>query len=67
MRWFNNFKIGKKLLTAFGAVVLLTGVVGFVGLNNMSEINDMLNEMYEMHMVVLSSNKNANINYLKIE
>lgn len=62
MRWFYNFKISRKLFTSFAAIILLTGVVGFVGLNNMAEINRMLNEMYEMHMVGLASNQDANIN-----
>ncbi|MCZ7603992.1 MAG: methyl-accepting chemotaxis protein [Melioribacteraceae bacterium] len=62
MKWFYNLKISRKLFTAFTAIILLTGVVGFVGLNNMAEINRMLNEMYELHMVGLASNQDANIN-----
>lgn len=62
MKWFYNLKISKKLFSSFTAIIILTGVVGFIGLNNMSEINKMLNEMYELHMVGLASNQDANIN-----
>lgn len=62
MKWFYNLKISRKLLTAFSTIILLTGLVGFIGLNNMADINKMLNEMYALHMVGLSSNQDANIN-----
>ncbi|MGE5400563.1 MAG: MCP four helix bundle domain-containing protein, partial [Ignavibacteriales bacterium] len=64
MKWFMDLKISAKLISAFVLVSLITALVGYVGINNMSTINNMLNDLYIRHMLGLSVNKEANINLL---
>jgi len=47
MSWFYNLKIGTKLISAFILVALLTGVVGLIGIQNISTLNDNDTELYE--------------------
>jgi len=39
MELWNNLRLGVKLITGFLIVVILTGVVGFVGLNSLSSVS----------------------------
>ena len=60
MKWFNNLKISRKLISCFIAVAIFTGVVGFMGINSMSAINDRGHEIYEVNFI--SSKALADIN-----
>lgn len=40
MKWFRDLKITSKLLAGFILVAILSGVVGIVGINNMTQIDD---------------------------
>ncbi|MEW9123799.1 MAG: methyl-accepting chemotaxis protein [Thermotaleaceae bacterium] len=46
MKWYLNLKTSFKLISAFLVISLLIGVVGFIGLKNMGEINSGMNRMY---------------------
>lgn len=64
MQWFYNLKIGKKLLVSFLMLSAITAVVGYLGVSNMSKINDMLNNLYEKETLGISYVKEANINLI---
>ncbi len=64
MKWFNNLKIKSKLLGGFLFVSLLTAVVGYQGLSNMSTINDMLNSLYNNETMGIAYIKEANIDLI---
>lgn len=61
MRWFNNLKMATKLLSAFALISIITAFVGYQGLTNMANINDMLNFMYEKELSGVNHIKEANI------
>ena len=47
MKWFNNLKIGAKLVSTFVIVALLAGVVGIVGIFNIKQVNKNYTELYQ--------------------
>lgn len=47
MKWFNNLKIGTKLVATFIIVALLAGVVGIVGIINIKKVDKNYTELYE--------------------
>lgn len=49
MRWFKNLKIGTKLLCGFLTVILIAGVIGYVGIANLRTIEKLDTELYEMN------------------
>jgi methyl-accepting chemotaxis protein len=61
MQWFNNLKIGTKILSSFLIVCTIMAIVGFQGLSNMGAINGMLTDLYKFHLLGISDNKEANI------
>ena len=64
MKWFYNLKIGSKLIVAFIVLSGITAFVGYQGLNDMSTINDMLNQLYTNETVGISFIKEANIDLI---
>jgi methyl-accepting chemotaxis protein len=63
---FKNMKIGIKLIGAFLLVSMITGLVGFIGVSNMSELNDAADNLYENELLGLSNIKEANVNLMGI-
>ena len=61
MKWFYDMKIGKKLIVSFLLLSSITAFVGFLGIKNMSNINDMLNSLYNKETLGISNIKAANI------
>ena len=51
MNWFNNLKIGTKLLASFALVATIAGLIGWVGLTGMNEINGRAASMYADRLV----------------
>ena len=66
MNWLANIKVGVKLLATLLLVSFITGAVGYIGIANMSLINDEANKMYATELVGLSYTKEANINLIYI-
>jgi methyl-accepting chemotaxis protein len=64
MKWFYDLKVGTKLIGGFIVVCAITAFVGFMGLKNMSRINDMADEMYLKELLGISYVKEANINLM---
>ncbi len=46
MKWFNNLKIKVKLISCFIVLAIFTGIVGFIGITNMGNINARADDMY---------------------
>jgi len=46
MKWFNDLKIGKKLIISFIAVAFLAGVVGIVGIVNIKKVDDNFADLF---------------------
>jgi methyl-accepting chemotaxis protein len=66
MNWFANLKISIKLIAAFLIVSAITGVVGYVGIVNMSKLNDAADTLYEKELLGVSYIKEANIDLVYI-
>ncbi|HEX2950374.1 MAG TPA: methyl-accepting chemotaxis protein [Armatimonadota bacterium] len=49
MQWFYNLKIGTKLLLGFSLIVLVAILVGTVGILNLSKIQKLDKELYEVN------------------
>src|SRR5689334_19263433 len=61
MGWSYDARLRWKLLSGFGAVVALMIAVGLVGLVNMQQQDERLDEMYEKHTLSLSAIMQANV------
>ncbi|MDQ0192455.1 methyl-accepting chemotaxis protein [Paenibacillus wynnii] len=46
MRWIYNLKIGTRLISAFIIVALMTGLVGFIGILNIKQVNNDYSDLY---------------------
>ncbi len=66
MQWFDNLKIGKKLISSFILVALMAGVVGWVGVINIKKINDDDTYMYEKITVPIGILLDISVNFQKI-
>lgn len=64
MQWFYDLRVGKKLIISFILMAAITGIVGYLGLQNMGTINGMNDTLYERELLGISSVKEANINLL---
>lgn len=62
MPTIRNLRIGTRLIAGFGLVVLLTALVGALGIINLARVNDLADQMYEREMAALESIQNANVN-----
>ncbi len=66
MRWFNNLKIAKKLITSFTIVSLFIGIVGFLGISNMKKINNGSVSMYQVDLIGVKDMSEIKSNILKV-
>ena len=66
MQWFKDLKIGTKLVAAFVVVGIITAIVGYMGITNMSKIDDMANQMYQKDTLGISYIKEANIDLIYV-
>lgn len=64
MSWFKNLRVEVKFIAAFVLVAAIAGIVGTVGIRNMSIINAMTDVIYEKELLGLSYIKEANINLI---
>lgn len=64
MNWFNNLSIQVKLLAAFGAVLVLTGIVAAVGILRLSELADRSADAYTLDTLGLQYANQVNRNMI---
>jgi methyl-accepting chemotaxis protein len=55
MRWFNNLKATPRLMIGFGVVLVLTLVIGYLSISNLSSANDRVESMYSSSVVGLDA------------
>ncbi len=67
MKWFKNLKVAAKLVVSFAIMSLLVGLVGYVGIRDMSTINGMLKSLYQNETLGISHIKGANSNLIAHE
>jgi methyl-accepting chemotaxis protein len=54
MNWFKNLKIRTKLLTGFVLVAIIGGIIGYIGITNIKNIDDNSTELYENMTIPIS-------------
>ncbi len=59
MKWFNNLKMIPKLVSAFALVAIFTGIVGYIGINDMTIADKSRDDIY--HVGFLGTNALNNI------
>ena len=64
MKWFNDLKIGTKLLCTFVLVAAIAGLIGWVGLSGVNELNKRSAEMYADALVPIRDLGYANAAFL---
>ena len=55
MNWYKNAKTSTKLMLAFGLLAAMLAAVGYEGLGAASNLNGMLDTLYETHMLGAAS------------
>ncbi|WP_368490025.1 methyl-accepting chemotaxis protein [Clostridium sp. BJN0013] len=50
MNWFSDLKIFKKLMLSFIVITLFTCLVGIISINKIGNVNDSLNNMYNINL-----------------
>ncbi len=53
MNWYNNMKIGAKLIAGFLIVAIIAGVIGVLGIVNIRKIDELDTQLYETMTVPL--------------
>jgi len=51
MKTSNKFKLGLKLLLLFMSTAFITGLIGFLGIQNMGKINQLISNIYNRNLV----------------
>ena len=67
MQWFNDMKVGTKLILSFIVMAIFTAIVGYYGVTKMSLINDLGDKIYQKELLGVSYIKEANIDLLYID
>jgi len=67
MTWLANLKVGTRLISAFIFLAAISGLVGGIGIVNMSKINDAADQLYANELLGVSHVKEANIDLLYVE
>ena len=60
MQFIRNMKIGVRLIAGFTLVVLLTALVGALGIFNLAKVNELSDQMYDREMRALETMMSAN-------
>lgn len=64
MNWFGNLKVGVKLVSAFLLLSIITGAVGWIGIDSLRRLNSEADRMYDLDVLGLSHIKEANVQLL---
>lgn len=66
MQWFNNLKIGNKLISGFVIVALIAGVIGFIGIKEIGIIDANDTKLFEKVTVPLGEIGEAGIAFQRM-
>ncbi len=50
MKWFSSLKVGSKLVFGFSVMILVSGIIGFMGYVSMTKIDGLLNKIFAVNM-----------------
>ena len=64
MEWFQNLKVGSKLIGGFLVVAFIGAIIGIQGIIKSSQMNDMASAMYESEALGMSYVAEANVQLL---
>ncbi len=64
MQLISNMKIAVRLTLGFLLVVALTAIIGFIGIRNLNQVNDLSDRMFDVDVTGLSTLQEANIQLL---
>lgn len=64
MKWFNNLKVGSKLIGGFLVVAFIGGVIGVQGILKTSQMSDLATEMYQTEAMGIRHVAEVNIDML---
>ena len=64
MNWFKNLNATPRLLLSFGVLIVLIGVVSYLGIANLSQANDRLQVLYQDDM--MGAIQSANISLARM-
>ncbi|MCB2305305.1 methyl-accepting chemotaxis protein [Clostridium estertheticum] len=66
MKRFNNLKMIQKLVSGFVLVAVFIGIVGFIGMNNIKNIDKNLENIYNVDLIGVNDISNIRANLLEI-
>ena len=66
MKWFNNIKIGTKLLGGFITVALIAGVIGFFGITRINQMKQEITLMYQSVTVPLGDLSHISTSFQRV-
>ncbi len=66
MQWFNNLKIGTKLISGFISVALIAAIIGFIGIKQIHVIDDADTKLYEKVTVPLGEIADIAISFQRV-
>jgi methyl-accepting chemotaxis protein len=61
MKWFNDMKIGAKLIGAFILVGVITAIIGYVGIHSTGKIDKLAGQLYDEETLGIVYLKQANV------
>ncbi|WLC71283.1 methyl-accepting chemotaxis protein [Clostridium estertheticum] len=67
MKFFNNLKMIQKLLSAFLIIAVFLGLVGFIGIHNMKNINTNVKDIYNNDLVGVKDLISIKANLLQVK
>jgi methyl-accepting chemotaxis protein len=66
MKWFNNLKIGKRIISGFLVVALVSVMVGVLGISNLKQANNNADSMYANNLLSLLPLNDTVVSFAKI-
>lgn len=66
MTWFNNLKLGRKLLAGFLMTSVFIVIVGAIGIFNLSKIEKSSNKLYDENLRVVENLNTFDTNSMKL-
>jgi methyl-accepting chemotaxis protein len=66
MQFIRNLNIGVRLIAGFTLVVILTALVGLLGIVNLAKVSELSDQMYSREMTALDHMQNANLNLVYV-
>lgn len=66
MQWFNNLRIGTKLITGFITVALIAGIIGVIGIQKIHQIEDADTKLYEKITVPIGQLQDVSVAFQRL-